>query len=676
MLADMDGDDKLDVVIKIVHDYIIGRNTSTPGNISFDFSFRVSDYSSYGNGAIGSLSGDDKPDFIAGYDAIGRNFDVFLNTSVPGSITHRNPVVIDSKEGTNCSQTADFNNDGKPDLLVTAWNDTRFSIYKNAVGEPVNFPTCSGAATIDADYPGSTYIWQQDNGSGFVDLVNNSNISGTQTSELKFINVPASWNGYKYRCVVDGSYYSSTFVIRNRTQPPADISLTSSATSICYGTTVTFTATDLNNSDRQVVNYLWQVNGKNYSIYYPTSSTFNASTDLSNNSQVRVIATYRDDCFNYTYDTSNVIVISVTGGPSSVSISAPVTTVCSGTTVTFTATPVNGGANPVYQWQINGVNAGTNSPVFTTPALTGYSQVSVQMTTSASCVLPVTATSIMVVNVTSLTTPSIVIYQSSTNICSGANVTFSSTASTTGATRHYQWKKNGQNVGLDNYSYQDNTLVNGDVISLVLTTNGQCELTHTATSNALTMQINSIVTPSVSITGSTTVNKGQTTRLQAAAVNGGTSPGYQWQDSTGTHTWTAISAATTATLVYTPVTTGDKVRCQLTSNAPCVTTPTVVSAPMIFTVNVATAIAPVSLNGDLQIYPNPAINILVLDSLKLSDVWKTVEITDMNGRSIMTQSISNQTKVELWIASLNKGMYVAVLRRKNGEAFYYKFVKM
>ncbi|MCU0362864.1 MAG: PKD domain-containing protein, partial [Bacteroidales bacterium] len=71
--------------------------------------------------------------------------------------------------------------------------------------------------------------------------------------------------------------------------------------------------------------------------------------------------------------------------PVGVSISASANPVCSGSAVTFTATPVNGGASPVYQWQVNGSNAGANSPVFTINSPVNGSTIRCIMTSSLAC---------------------------------------------------------------------------------------------------------------------------------------------------------------------------------------------------------------------------------------------------------------------------------------------------
>ena len=57
--------------------------------------------------------------------------------------------------------------------------------------------------------------------------------------------------------------------------------------------------------------------------------------------------------------------------PVSVIIAADANPVCAGTTVNFTATPTNGGAAPVYQWNVNGVNAGVNAATYSYIPVTG-----------------------------------------------------------------------------------------------------------------------------------------------------------------------------------------------------------------------------------------------------------------------------------------------------------------
>ena len=76
---------------------------------------------------------------------------------------------------------------------------------------------------------------------------------------------------------------------------------------------------------------------------------------------------------------------------------------CYGTSVTFTATPTNGGSSPSYQWKVNGGNVGTDSNTYTTSTLSNGDVVSCVLTSNAPCVATPTVTSnplTMIVNYT------------------------------------------------------------------------------------------------------------------------------------------------------------------------------------------------------------------------------------------------------------------------------------
>ncbi|MGC4023164.1 MAG: hypothetical protein QM734_15065 [Cyclobacteriaceae bacterium] len=118
---------------------------------------------------------------------------------------------------------------------------------------------------------------------------------------------------------------------------------------------------------------------------------------------------------------------------------------------------------------------------------------------------PCTAsTSNVTITVTSPLVPSVNIGASpSSTVCAGTNVTFTATP-TNGGVPSYQWKKNGSNVGTNSNTYSDNTLINGDQISVVMTSNLACVTTANATSNTIAMTINAIPATSA-ITGTTPV---------------------------------------------------------------------------------------------------------------------------------------------------------------------------
>ena len=68
-------------------------------------------------------------------------------------------------------------------------------------------------------------------------------------------------------------------------------------------------------------------------------------------------------------------------------------TICMGTNVTYTASAINGGSNPSYQWMINGINVGTNSPTHSSASLISGDVIMCELTSSESCVTSANVTS-------------------------------------------------------------------------------------------------------------------------------------------------------------------------------------------------------------------------------------------------------------------------------------------
>ncbi len=117
---------------------------------------------------------------------------------------------------------------------------------------------------------------------------------------------------------------------------------------------------------------------------------------------------------------SAVISVIATVSPSVTLSVSPNDTVCTGVTVTYTATSVNGGSAPAYQWLVNGVISGTGSSYSYIPG--NADVVTVNMASSAPCATPASVSA--GVTMTVRPNPSIT---GSTSTCVGTSVNLSGT---------------------------------------------------------------------------------------------------------------------------------------------------------------------------------------------------------------------------------------------------------
>jgi uncharacterized protein (TIGR02145 family) len=238
--------------------------------------------------------------------------------------------------------------------------------------------------------------------------------------------------------------------------------------------------------------------------------------------------------------------------------------ICAGLSVTFTATTINGGTSPSYQWKVNGTGVGTNSTTYSYSPING-DIVTCVLTSDAICPAGNPAISnAITMTVNQNLAVNISIGASSNPFCMGSPVTLTATPVNGGTTPIYQWKINGVNAGNNspNYTYNPS---NGDLVSCVLTSNIACPLGNPATSNTITMVVNSNLPAGVTIVASPNpFCPGSSVTFTATPINGGTTPFYQWKVN-------GVNAgANSHTFTYNPAN-GDSVRCVMTSNLSCVT---------------------------------------------------------------------------------------------------------
>jgi len=248
---------------------------------------------------------------------------------------------------------------------------------------------------------------------------------------------------------------------------------------VCLGSSATWTATSPGGtwtSDAQIIATIDPVTG--------LVSGVNTGTSL---------ITYAVNVGGCTNTATETVLVN-TVLPTDVSVAAnPPGPVCSGTLVQFTATPLNGGVTPTYEWYKFGTLVG-NSPVYADSTLVIGDKISCRMTSSQSCVSgnPGLSDTIFMIVKPSLIA-SIGIEGSASAPCESLPADFTATPVNGGTSPAFQWYLNTTPVGTTSV-YSASSLVTGDSIRCRLTSNEACVVNNPTWSNTIHISVSPVPT--------------------------------------------------------------------------------------------------------------------------------------------------------------------------------------
>jgi hypothetical protein len=322
-ISDIDGDGKPDIVIPSGSTKVyIFRNISTPGNIGTG-SFATGVGFSTGSGAedvaVGDLDGDGKPDVVVTNYGSGT-VSVLRNISTPGSIeTGSLSSKVDFSTGvyTEAVAIGDIDGDNKPDIVVTNFNNSSFSVLRNncitgfinasSFEARVNFTTGSGPYDVtfsDFDGDGKLDIAVANSNTDKVSIFRNTSTLGSISSSSFTTKIDFTTGSFPYQVAIgdidgDGkpdlavSNYSSNSVsvFRNTIGVPLPPTLTSfTPTNGPVGTTVTIMGTKFNTTASNNIVRFGAVKGTvtsatatQLSVTVPTGATYHtiSVTDMT-----------------------------------------------------------------------------------------------------------------------------------------------------------------------------------------------------------------------------------------------------------------------------------------------------------------------------------------------------------------------------------------------------------
>lgn len=446
-LADMDGDGKPDIVYSNANTggFNVLRSKAVKGSLSADsFYPRVNfpGVSQSQNLTIGDLDGDNKPDVVV-TNQFNGSISIYRNISTSGGINAGSiaaPVNIQLPFPQDV-EMGDIDGDGKPDLVIANSGRKSISVLRNNTSAQgidansfmpeVNLKTSNvyDAAIADLDGDGKPEVIGSTDGSITVfryephevitaplafgpippktlcspdfDPGATSSAPITYTSDNPAVATIVSGKvhivdvGTATITANDGcTTQQQTLTVTNIGATPT-VSISSNPSTACDGMDVTFNATAQNAGLSPT--YQWALNGAAAGTSIATFSV----TGMKSTDVVTCSVTNNDGCVPTTSGpVRGNIDVSINSSVSLTIASSQQGPTCPGTTVIFTATPAYSPSaanfdtgDTRYQWFVNGIATGNNSPQLITRDLKDGDYVYCNIAVGGKCIIGPTAAS-------------------------------------------------------------------------------------------------------------------------------------------------------------------------------------------------------------------------------------------------------------------------------------------
>jgi hypothetical protein len=414
------------------------------------------------------------------------------------------------------------------------------------------------------------------------------------------------------------------------------IEISANTLNVCSGDSVHFTSSITNGGNNPV--FTWKING----VVVGTNKSTYSTNNINHNDLVTCQLQSNVLCASQNTVNSNTLTMSLNSiSQPNVSIQSSQNPVCSGSSVSFTATASNAGANPVYIWKLNGNTVGVNSNVMILNSVSASDVVYCQVRSTSNCTFGFTSNSNSItMQVENTLTPFVAVNASSQNICSGTDVSFTANPGNGGTNPSYVWKLNGTIVGSNSAIYTNNNLTQNNSITVEMTSNANCLTKSSATSNPVSVQVNQSVTPTVTVgvTPSKTICKGTNVVFTAIPVNGGANPIYQWKIN-GVNSGTNSKVFSSSNFNNL-----DIISLEMTSSMNCSTIPFAESEIQTMVVNEIPAKPSVTQNGNILSSNSPAGNQWLLNGSPINGATTPTYTASVSGNYSVEVQNSNNCK--------------------------------